>query len=92
MRQFCHVKLNIFRNGKVVVGSNDLISNGKEYSVKRFVSHPDYTTHRTIANDIAVIILSEDDRQPNWTIMTLLAKCWGKESLVILNLVHSQRN
>ncbi|CAH1382832.1 unnamed protein product [Tenebrio molitor] len=46
--------------GKVVVGSNDLISNGKNYSVKDFISHPSYTRLPSPANDIAVMILSED--------------------------------
>ncbi|KAJ3617718.1 hypothetical protein MTP99_006813 [Tenebrio molitor] len=46
--------------GKVVVGRNDLIRNGKNYSVKDFVSHPNYTRLPSPANDIAVIILSED--------------------------------
>jgi secreted trypsin-like serine protease len=55
-----HIKLNHFRTGKVVVSRNDLISNGKNYSVKDFVSHPNYTRLPSPANDIAVIILSED--------------------------------
>jgi trypsin len=55
-----HIKLNHFRTGKVVVGSNDLISNGKNYSVKDFISHPNYTRLPSPANDIAVMILSED--------------------------------
>jgi secreted trypsin-like serine protease len=52
--------LNTFRIVKVVVGSNDLISNGKDYTVKRLISHPDFTLRPKITNDIAVIILSED--------------------------------
>ncbi|XP_068904995.1 chymotrypsin-1-like isoform X2 [Tenebrio molitor] len=45
---------------KVVVGSNDLISDGTDYSVKDFISHPDFTEDPSPANDIAVMILSED--------------------------------
>jgi hypothetical protein len=53
--------LNIFRNiTKVVVGSNDLISNGKDYSVKKCISHPDYSLRPKIINNVGVIILSED--------------------------------